>query len=123
MRLAPPIPAFLAPVRERIAAFAGKPAEAFEQVLINEYLPGAGIGWHRDKAHFELVVGVSLLACCRFRFRRQTDAGWDRLSLNVEPRSAYLLTGPARHVWEHSIPPLDHHRYSITLRNLAASKA
>ena len=120
VRTAAPIPAFLTPVRERIAAFAGRPAEAFEQVLINEYRPGAGIGWHRDKAHFEVVVGVSLLAPCRFRFRRKTDTGWDRLSLTVEPRSAYLMTGPARHIWEHSIPPLDQRRYSITLRTLAA---
>jgi alkylated DNA repair dioxygenase AlkB len=123
VRPAAPTPAFLLPVRERIAAFSGQPAEAFEQVLINDYRPGAGIGWHRDKAHFEVVVGVSLLAPCRFRFRRKTDARWDRLSLIVEPCSAYLMTGPARRVWEHSIPPLDGHRYSITLRTLAAPLA
>jgi hypothetical protein len=36
----------------------------------------------------------------------------------AEARSAYLLSGPARSVWEHSIPPVDELRYSITFRNL-----
>ena len=68
---APPLPSFLEPLRQKIAEAFGRPAEAFEQVLINEYRPGAGIGWHRDKAQFDEVVGVSLLAPCTFRFRRK----------------------------------------------------
>jgi alkylated DNA repair dioxygenase AlkB len=121
VRAAAPIPAFLDPLREKIAVFAGHPVEAFQQVLINEYRPGAGIGWHRDKPQFEAVVGVSLLATCTLRFRRKAGSRWDRQSVVVEPRSAYLMTGPARHVWEHSIPPLHHHRYSITLRTFVTS--
>ena len=89
-------------------------------MLINEYGPGAGIGWHRDKPHFEHVVGVSLSSPCVFRFRKKMGDSWERMSLPVEPRSAYLMTGPSRHVWEHSIPPLDQHRYSITMRTLAS---
>jgi alkylated DNA repair dioxygenase AlkB len=116
---APPLPPFLEPLRQKIAEAFGRPAEAFEQVLINEYRPGAGIGWHRDKAQFDEVVGVSLLAPCTFRFRRKSGDGWDRVSLAVEPRSAYMLSGPSRTVWEHSIPPLDRHRYSVTFRTLA----
>jgi alkylated DNA repair dioxygenase AlkB len=119
---APPIPAFLNALRAKVAAFAQRPADAFAQVLINEYRPGAGIGWHRDKPHFDEVVGVSLLAPCSFRFRRKAASGWDRETIAVEPRSAYLLSGPARHIWEHSIPPVDRHRYSITLRTLDSSR-
>ena len=119
VRTAQPIPAFLQPLRRKIGAFAGLAPEAFEQVLINQYRPGAGIGWHRDKPHFEKVVGVSLVAPCTFRFRKKIGDRWERISLPVEPRSAYLLAGPSRHVWEHSIPPLEHQRYSITLRTLA----
>jgi len=118
---APPLPSFLDPLRRKIAEAFDRPAEAFQQVLINEYRAGAGIGWHRDKAQFDEVVGVSLLASCTFRFRRKSGDGWDRVSLIVSPRSAYLLSGPSRTVWEHSIPPLDRHRYSITLRTLAIS--
>ena len=115
---AEPIPNFLLPLREKVAAFARRPAEAFAQVLINEYRPGAGIGWHRDKPHFEDVVGVSLLAPCSFRLRRKSGDKWERRTIAVEPRSAYLMSGPSRTEWEHSIPPLAEHRYSITLRTL-----
>jgi alkylated DNA repair dioxygenase AlkB len=120
---AEPLPAFLEALRKKIAEVFGRPADAFQQVLINDYRPGAGIGWHRDKPQFDDVVGVSLMAPCTFRFRRKSGEGWDRISLTVEPRSAYLLTGPSRTVWEHSIPPLDRHRYSITFRTLAAARA
>lgn len=115
---APPIPDFLMTLRRKVATFGGLPESAFEQVLINEYRPGAGIGWHRDKPHFETVAGVSLLAPCSFRLRRKNGTKWDRKTIIVEPRSAYLLSGPARDEWEHSIPPLTEHRYSITLRTL-----
>jgi alkylated DNA repair dioxygenase AlkB len=120
---AAPFPSFLVSLRRKVAEIFGRPAEAFRQVLINEYRPGAGIGWHRDKAQFDEVVGVSLLTPCTLRFRRKAEGegqGWSRASLTVEPRSAYLLSGPARTVWEHSIPALDRLRYSITLRTLIA---
>jgi alkylated DNA repair dioxygenase AlkB len=120
---APPLPSFLEPLRRKVAEVFGRPPDAFQQVLINEYRAGAGIGWHRDKPQFDEVVGVSLLAPCKFRFRRKTGEGWDRIALTVEPRSAYLLSGPSRTVWEHSIPPLDRHRYSITLRTLSPPRA
>jgi hypothetical protein len=35
---------------------------------------------------------------------------------------AYLLRGSARWDWQHSIPPVDTLRYSITFRNLRESK-
>jgi alkylated DNA repair dioxygenase AlkB len=116
---AEPIPEFLESLRRRVGAFAGHLPDAFHQVLINEYRPGAGIGWHRDRPQFDEVVGVSLLAPCALRLRLRNGAGWDRAALTLEPRSAYLLSGSARTQWEHSIVPLDRHRYSITLRTLA----
>jgi alkylated DNA repair dioxygenase AlkB len=116
---APPIPDWLTDLRVAAATFAGRPAEAFVQVLINEYAPDAGIGWHRDKPHFGEVIGVSLLSPCRLRFRRKAGAAWDRESAVLEPRSAYLFSGAARGVWEHSISPLSEHRYSITFRSVA----
>jgi alkylated DNA repair dioxygenase AlkB len=118
---AAPFPSFLIPLRRKVAAIFDRPEETFRQVLINEYRPGAGIGWHRDKAQFDEVVSVSLLAPCTLRFRRKAGQTWDRASLTAEPRSAYLLSGPARTAWEHSIPALDRLRYSITLRTLVAS--
>jgi alkylated DNA repair dioxygenase AlkB len=93
-----------------------------QQALVTEYHAGAGIGWHRDKAVFGEVVGLSLLSSCRFRLRRKAGSSWERVSLIAEPRSAYLLSGPSRTEWEHSIPPVDTLRYSITLRNFRDSR-
>ena len=111
------MPPFLMPLREQAAALAGLAADAFQHVLVTEYSPGAGIGWHRDKAQFDEVVGVSLLAPCNFRFRRKSGDEWERVTVPLEPRSAYLLSGPSRTEWEHSIPEMDRLRYSITFRN------
>ena len=112
------MPEFLLALRSPAAAFAGLQPEALQHVLVTEYSPGAGIGWHRDKAVFGEIVGISLLAPCVFRLRRAAGEKWDRVKIVAEPRSAYLLSGSARSVWEHSIPPVDALRYSITYRNL-----
>ena len=118
LRRADDMPAFLRALREPAAAFAGLAPEALQHVLVTEYDAGAGIGWHRDKGVFGEVVGISLLAPCTFRLRRAAGDGWERASLVAEPRSAYLLSGAARTEWEHSIPPVEALRYSITYRNL-----
>jgi len=117
LRKAEDMPDFLLPLRERAAAFAGFAAHDLQHVLLTEYSPGAGIGWHKDRSVFGDTIGISLLAPCRFRFRRRNGAKWDRASLTLEPRSAYLLRGPSRTEWEHSIPEMDALRYSITFRN------
>jgi alkylated DNA repair dioxygenase AlkB len=117
------IPAFLLPLRARAAAFAGLPSEQMQHVLVTEYAPGAGIGWHKDRSVFGEVVGLSLLAPARLRFRRRRGERWERLSLTAEPRSAYLLSGEARTDWEHSIPGVEALRYSITFRNFREGAA
>jgi alkylated DNA repair dioxygenase AlkB len=115
------IPEFLLALREVAAPLADLEPESLQHVLVTEYGPGAGIGWHRDKAVFGRVVGISLLSPCVFRMRREvTTKKWERVNLVAEPRSAYLLSGPARKEWEHSIPQMDALRYSITFRNLHA---
>jgi alkylated DNA repair dioxygenase AlkB len=121
LRKADDIPPFLLALRDSAATFAGMDAARLQHVLVTEYGAGAAIGWHRDKDVFGEVVGVSLLAPCVFRLRRKAaagGAGWERASLTAEPRSAYLLSGPSRTQWEHSIPPVDALRYSVTFRNL-----
>ena len=119
LRDAPPIPPFLLALRGRVAALAGLAPETLGQALVTEYPPGAAIGWHRDKAVFGDVLGVSLGAPCLFRLRRKAGASWQRASLRLEPRSAYLLRGPARTEWEHSIPPIaEGLRHSVTFRTL-----
>jgi len=114
----PPIPDFLLPLRERAAELAGIAAEALVEVLLTEYSPGAGIGWHRDAPMFGVVAGVSLLGACRFRFERGRGPERETRAVTLAPRSAYLLTGEARALWRHHIPPAKALRYSVTFRTL-----
>lgn len=124
-----PMPPFLEPLRRRTAAWAGVAPDAFAMALINEYRPGAPIGWHRDAPQYELIAGISLLARCRMRLRpyvspRELAApGGRRRSatheIELAPRSAYVIAGEARRAYEHSIRPVDTLRYSITFRTLS----
>ena len=106
------------PFRKKAAAFAGLSPDDLPHVLFTEYTPGTPIGWHRDRPVFDEVIGVSLQSACPFRLRRRTADGWERYTQIVEPRSAYLISGVARRLWEHSIPPVDELRYSVTFRSL-----
>lgn len=113
------MPEFLNDLLARVADFADCEAGAFRQVGVNEYRPGAGIGWHKDKPQFGIVVGVSLLSPAVMRFRRAQGRRWERISRRLMPRSVYILSGAARMEWEHSIPPGSDLRYSITFRTMA----
>jgi alkylated DNA repair dioxygenase AlkB len=120
-RPAEPLPDVLLPLRARAAVLAGLAPDALVQALLIRYDPGAGIGWHRDRPVFDHVVGISLgdPAVLRLR-RRRPDGGFDRAALPLAPRSAYHLSGEARHDWEHSIAPSETRRWSITFRSLSA---
>jgi alkylated DNA repair dioxygenase AlkB len=114
-----PLATELEPLRASVAAWVGLAPEAFTQVLVAEYRPGTPLGWHRDVPDFEDVVGVSLLGEGVMRFRPYpSDAPRRRdvFELGIEPRSIYLLRGPARWAWQRSITPARELRYSITLR-------
>ena len=115
-----PIPDWLGPLRVVAAALAGVAPDDFIHVLLARYDAGAGIGWHKDRDVFEQVVGVSLGTPAVLRFRQRAASGFRRASLEVAPRSAYLLSGEARWEWEHRITPGDQLRFSITFRTLSA---
>jgi alkylated DNA repair dioxygenase AlkB len=117
LRASDPIPDFLDPLKQIASGFSGIPAQDLQQALVTEYAPGAGIGWHRDKPMFEDVIALSFLAPCVLRLRRREEASWTRLSVPVAPRSGYLLRGPSRDIWEHSIAPMETLRYSVTFRS------
>jgi alkylated DNA repair dioxygenase AlkB len=122
-----PIPEFLAPLRGKAATWAGVAPEAFAMALINEYTPGATIGWHRDAPQYDIIAGVSLLSACRMRLRPYVSPsdlrGPGRRAprkttheITLAPRSSYLIQGLARSGYEHSIPATKNLRYSITFR-------
>ena len=114
-----PIAAVLLPLLGKVAAFAGLAAERFRHALVTEYSPGAGIGRHRDRPPAVAIAGVSLLSPCTFRLRRKAGDRWDRASITAGPRSAYLMSGPARSDWQHSIPAVEALRYSVTFRTVS----
>jgi alkylated DNA repair dioxygenase AlkB len=126
--VSPPLPAFLLPLRARVASWAAIDADAFAMALVNEYPPGAPIGWHRDAPQYGIVAGLSLLSSCRMKFRPylrrdappSTPAGRRSATheITLEPRSAYLMTQESRNAYEHHIPAVTTLRYSITLRTV-----
>jgi alkylated DNA repair dioxygenase AlkB len=115
-------------LRDKVAIWTGTDAGAFAMALINEYPPGAPIGWHRDAPQYDIVAGISLLSECRMKFRpyvrpdeRSTTTGARRAATHeivLERRSASLLAGEARNAFEHHIPAVKRLRYSITFRTL-----
>ena len=116
---AAPIPGWLRPIRDRAAAAAGLDTGALVQALLIRYDAGAGIGWHRDRPIYDDVIGISLGAPAVMRFRRKEGNRWRRVAAELMPRGLYLLSGEARHGWEHSIAPMDETRWSITFRSFS----
>jgi alkylated DNA repair protein (DNA oxidative demethylase) len=115
---APPLPEWLVALRERLAPQVGRDPSAFVQGLLIRYDPGAGIGWHRDRPQYGEVLGLSLSNPATLRLRRRTAGGFERRSVELPPRSLYLLTGEVREAWEHSIAPMEVVRRSVTLRTM-----
>jgi alkylated DNA repair dioxygenase AlkB len=117
LKQADPIPGWLVPLLEKVQIFGGQ-GTRIDQVLCTEYQTGVGIGWHRDKPHFDRIFGLSLGSSCKFRFRRPAGTKWERFTLDAKPRSLYMMAGESRHVWEHSIPGVESPRYSVTFRTM-----
>jgi alkylated DNA repair dioxygenase AlkB len=123
---APDMPEFLLPIRTRAGRLFELDPNSFSQTSIIEYSTGSPIGWHRDIAQFGVVVGISLGAACRMRFRkynrvRSKNLKRDEiLSIELQPGSIYLMSGASRELWQHSIPPVKDLRYSIMMRTLRA---
>ena len=114
------MPAWLETIRRRAQTFAGLDAGPLVQALLIRYDVGAGIGWHRDRPHFDHVIGISLGHPAEMRFRRRTGAGFERTTVPLPPRGIYHLSGEARYHWEHSIAEMAAPRWSITFRSLSA---
>jgi alkylated DNA repair dioxygenase AlkB len=121
---APDLPEFLLPVRERAGKLFKIDVSHLVQASIVEYPVGAPIGWHRDVPQFGIIMGVSLAAACRMRLRAyrrprpKMSRRGEAVSIELEPRSIYLMSGPSRQHWQHSIPPAKERRYSVVMRTL-----
>lgn len=114
-----PFPPWLAELRDRAAPIAGLTPDKLEQALVARYTDGAGIGWHRDAPAFgPTVVGISFNSDDIMRFRRVVGETFEHFKQPISRRSLYVISGPARSVWQHSIAPAKSLRYSITFRTV-----
>ncbi len=123
---APEMPPFLLPLRTRAGIVFNIDLNSLIQTSIIEYSTGSPIGWHRDIPQFGVVIGISLGAPCRMRFREYSRVRSKKLnrdevlSIELQPRSIYLMSGASRESWQHSIPPVKELRYAIMMRTFRA---
>lgn len=97
-----PMPDWLVKISQKVAKnrFINKP----EQVIINEYKFGQGIGLHVDRVDMfgPTIASLSLLAPCEMKFvKRALSAEKEKLTL--PQRSLLVLEGEARYDWAHGI--------------------
>jgi alkylated DNA repair dioxygenase AlkB len=111
------IPEFLISIRDRAVGVAGISSDQIAQAMVTEYPVGAPIGWHRDAPQFGITIGISMGSACRMRFKPYNAEG-RIVSVLLEPRSIYVMSGAARSGFQHSIPAVKELRYSITFRTL-----
>jgi alkylated DNA repair dioxygenase AlkB len=115
------IPTVFDPLMQKVSSFLKIPLPDFAEVLLTEYPAGSVINWHRDAPPFDIIVGISLLSDCVFRFRPHDKEKQHRsavISLPLKRGSLYVMKGEARAEWQHSIMPVKEVRYSVTLRTL-----
>lgn len=112
-------PAILQKLSNKCADWAKIPYNKIVQCIISHYPIDAPIGWHRDKFMFgPKIIGVSLLSSCMMRFQLKENDIRYIYEQQLDPCSAYILSGKARYNWEHSIPAVKEERFSITFRTL-----
>lgn len=100
-RVLGPLPSWLMPLAERVVRD-GHLSDPVANVVINEYLPGQGIGLHHDYPGFgPTVVAVSLGSAYLLDLVDE-DSG-RRETLDMGPRSLWILGGEARTRWKHGI--------------------
>lgn len=100
---AEPIPAFLAPIVERLQAFCvehGLSSE-FNQCIVNDYQPGQGINKHTDIKAYGPVIGCYTFGSgATMTFRKDNKI----FHQYVEPNSLYVMSGESRSEWTHEMP-------------------
>jgi alkylated DNA repair dioxygenase AlkB len=77
-------------------------SQKFDQLIINEYVPGQGIAAHTDHTSKfgNVIVCLTLGSGVEIEFTR---AGHEPVGLYVEPNSLYVMSGDARYLWKHAI--------------------
>lgn len=88
------------------------PDTPFQQVIVNEYLPGQGIAPHTDSLEFGCVItALSLLSPTVMTFSRPRLSSIPGplskavIDVDLPPRSMIALSGLASAHWKHGISP------------------
>ena len=115
---APEIPSQFEPLRRRAAEFAGVAPDEFSQILVNEYRPGAGIGWHHDSPAFG-IYGRHLTWCDMHHALSTWQRGRAQNACSRTALAIYLFAGrgcpqfmAASHRANRRIALLHHHENS-----------
>lgn len=124
------------PVLQKMLHCHDKDTSRFKQCIINAYGSNdtAHIPWHKDDAAFGPLILVYTFGAARplhlRRRRRQPTEGcgndteeeeeaqYDYFTAFPRHLSCYILSGEARHEWEHAVPAGSAWRISITFRSL-----
>jgi alkylated DNA repair dioxygenase AlkB len=114
-----PLPASLHAIRDLVAEIAEVPPDHLIQCQIVRYEPGAIIQHHCDKRVWDLIIGLSLGDPVVMEFRKPADGDYEVIFAELPSRSLYVLTGEARHVFEHGLPAMRGTRWSITFRDFS----
>lgn len=74
----------------------------FDQLIINEYVPGQGIAAHTDHTtKFGPVIAcITLGSGVEIEFTRP---GHESFKIYTEPNSLYIMSGDSRYLWKHAI--------------------
>jgi len=117
-----PLPPSLEPLRAKAAAWIGEPARALRERARRRVPTGCSARLASRRARLRNRRRHLARRHARMRFRRYPPLApkkADVLSLELAPRSAYVLRAEARWGWQHSVAPTPALRYSITFRTAA----
>lgn len=78
-------------------------SQNFNQLIVNEYLPGQGIAPHIDNPLYfdNEIVSLSLGSPCVIAFSRKSKV--ERLELLLRPGDLLVMRDDARYLWRHEI--------------------
>lgn len=98
-----PLPSWAEELADKLVHDGHMP-ERPDQMIVNEYLPGQGIGAHVDieTCFGPVVTSLSLASGCLMELTQVDGPG--RETLELKPRSLLVLAGDARYRWKHGIP-------------------
>lgn len=119
-----PLPSWLQMLAEKLHRD-GIMFRVADQVIVNEYEPGQGIGRHVDcvPCFDDSIASISLGSTCVMEFQHLKTK--EKSPLFLEQRSVVAIAGEARYDWFHSIPKrlsddgvARNRRVSLTFRNV-----